>query len=273
VKWLNVVALCAAISAAVAVAAETAQLPDEHDRVLNEARTVALKYAHQLPDFICKQTTYRQVTKGSPNFLNASNMSPLRQPLSHDTFEEQLAYIGGHESYSVLSVNHRIASDADPLQFKGAISGGEFGTVFSHVFNPGSKTTFKWEKEKKINGRRVWEYRFHVPKEAGTAVIYKQTNYSQIAAYSGAIAVDPETYDVVELSSSVDVPPNSPIQKVERRIDYAIQKIGKRDFYVPVHSELHMEQGYLVYDNLIEFTNYHHFSSESTVRYGDETEH
>ena len=270
-KSLNILVLsCVVLAARALAAAESKPLTDDQRRVLESVRTAALKYAHQLPDFICTQTTNRQVTKESADFANTIYLSRRAQPLTHDTFEEQLTYVGGKESYSVVSVNHRQARDSSHLQFTGAISAGEFGTVFTKVFAPASKTTFTWDKEAKVNGRAVWEFRFQVPKEAGTAVIFQQRNYAVLAAYSGEIVVDPETYDVIELSSSVDVPADSPIQKIERKIEYGVQNIAGRDCYLPVRSELHMEQGYLVYDNRIEFRDYHHFVSDSSVQYVDE---
>lgn len=270
-KSLKILALLSvALTTRPFAAAESKPLTDDQRRVLESVQTAALKYAHQLPDFICTQSTSRQVTNGSANYANASGSSPRPQPLTHDTFEEQLTYVGGKESYSVVSVNHRKAKDSSHLQFTGAISAGEFGTVFAKVFAPASKTVFTWDKEAKANGRTVWEFKFHVPKEAGTAVIFQQRNYAVLAAYSGEVVVDPETYDVVELSSSVDVPADSPIQKVERKIEYGVQNIAGRDCYLPLRSELHMEQGYLVYDNRIEFKNYHHFVSDSNVQYVEE---
>ena len=270
-KSLNIlVPLCVVLATRAFAATDSKPLTDEQTRVLENVRIVALKYEHQLPDFICTQTTNREVTKGSQNFLNANNLSPRPQELAHDTFEEQLAYVGGKESYRVVSVNHRKAKDSSHLQFSGAISAGEFGTVFAKVFAPASKTNFTWHKETKVNGRTVWEFNFQVPKEAGTAVIFQQKNYAVVASYSGEVLVDPVTYDVIELSSSVDVPADSPIQKVERKIEYGIQNIGGRDCYLPVRSELHMEQGYLVYSNRIEFKDYHHFVSDSSVQYVDE---
>lgn len=269
-KSFNVLVLACTMLSMRVSAAQNPGLSEAKSRVLEAVRVAALKYAHQLPDFICTQTTEREVTKGSPNFLSAMNVPPRVQPLSHDSFEEQLTYVGGKESYTVLSVNHRRAKDASHLQFRGAISAGEFGTVFTKVFNPASKTTFLWNRESRIDGRTVWEFRFHVPKEAGTAVIYRQDNFAVQAGYSGAIIVDPETYDVIELSTTVDVPASSPIQKIERKINYAVQSIGGRDCYLPVRSSLHMEQGYLVYDNQIEFKDYHRFISVSTLHYGDE---
>lgn len=269
-KLLNILVLSCAALATHAFAAESNPLTEEQSRVLESVRAAALKYEHQLPDFICAQTTRREVTTKSIGFPNPIDLSPHAQPLKHDTFEEQLTFVGGKESYSVVSVNHRKAKDRSHLQFTGAISAGEFGTVFAKVFAPASKTMFTWDKEAKFNGRAVWEFKFHVPKEAGTAVIFQQTNYAVVAAYSGEIMVDPETYDVIELSSSVDVPADSPIQKIERKIEYRVEKIAGRDCYLPVRSELHMEQGYLVYDNRIEFKDYHHFVSDSSVHYIEE---
>jgi hypothetical protein len=62
------------------------------------------------------------------------------------------------------------------------------------------------------------------------------------------------------------MPPGFPIQIIERRIDYARQQIAGKDYSLPSHSQIHMEDGARVYINQIDFKSYHRFSSESTIR-------
>jgi len=259
-----------ALFAARGFAAAPPQLSAEQTKVLEAVRVAALIYSHQLPDFICTQTTYRSVFKGNRNSANAANVNPRPDPVSRDTIEEQLTYVGGRESYTVLTVNHKKAKNADHLQFAGAMSSGEFGTIFTNVFDPASNTVFTWEREMSHEGRPVWIFKYHVPKETGTALIDQGTRTAIVAPYSGRVIIDPENNNVLAISSSLEIPSSFPIQKVERRIDYAVQKIAGKEYYLPIHSELHMEQGVLVFDNRIDFNNYHHFSSESTLHFGDE---
>jgi hypothetical protein len=270
VKLLKIAALFFLVLANHANAAESQHLSADQSRVLEAARAAALKYAHQLPDFICTQTTRRSVVKSIRNFANEANVNPQPDPVSHDTIEEQLTYVGGKESYSVLTINRKKAKNANHLQFAGAMSSGEFGTMFTDVFDPDSKTTFTWEREMSHEGRPVWIFKYRVPKEAGTTLFDKKTNTAFVAPYSGRVIIDPENNNVLTISSSLEIPFNFPIQKVERRIDYAVQQIAGKDYCLPIHSELHMEQGVMVFDNQIDFRNYHHFSSESTIHFGAE---
>ena len=248
-------------------ATESSQLSTEQARVLEAVRASALQYTHQLPNFICKQITHREVLKTKPNALGVSSHG---QTLTRDTIEEQLTYNGGKESYNVLTVNGHKAFAEDHLQFAGAISSGEFGTIFTIVFDPGSNTTFSWDREAKVGGRRAWAFKYHVPKEAGTVVVYQETHSTIVAPFSGEVLIDPENSDVLEISSQLELPADFPIRKVDRKIDYAVHEIGGKIYRLPAHSELHMEQGAMEFNNKIAFASYHHFSTESKLHFGDD---
>jgi hypothetical protein len=269
VKVLKTAALVLLLLANRANVAES-HLSADQAKVLEAVRASALKYSHQLPDFICTQTTHRNVFKGIRNFANAANVNPRPDPLTHDTIEEQLTYAGGRESYTVLTINKKKAGNADHLQFTGVMSSGEFGTIFKDVFDPASNTAFSWERETKSNGRHVWVFKYRVPRESGTALIDQGTHKAFVVPYAGEVFIDPETNDFLEITSTLEIPSDFSIQRVDRKIDYAVQKIAGKDYCLPIHSELHMEQGVLVFDNRIDFSNYHHFSTESTLHFGDE---
>lgn len=57
------------------------------------------------------------------------------------------------------------------------------------------------------------------------------------------------------------------------RIDYSFQTIADRGYCLPIHSEFHLEQGYLTYDNRIDFKDYHHFTTKSILHFGSEAKH
>ena len=93
--------------------AESAQLTSEQNSVLEDARAYALQYAHQLPDFICTQITHREVSKIQVGILGAgaSSRTPIgatalaKGTSGSDMIEEQLTYVGGKESYEVLTID------------------------------------------------------------------------------------------------------------------------------------------------------------------------
>ena len=148
----------------------------------------------------------------------------------------------------------------------GAISGGEFGSVLAQIFEPSSQTTFTWNRAVSLHGRRMYVFGFRVPKQAGTTVADAKAHNQTIVSFSGQIFIDPETLDVLEISSRHDMPPGFTIQLIERRIEYTPQQIAGKSYSLPSNSQIHMEDGSRVYQNRIDFKNYHRFSSESTIR-------
>lgn len=155
----------------------------------------------------------------------------------------------------------------DHMHLAGAISAGEFGSALEEVFDPRSHTTFSWNREQMHHGHREWVFAFHVPKNAGTTIVYRDSDTEIPVSYSGRIFIDTATYEVLEITSKYDLPPDFPIKLVERTVDYATQQIASKSYSLPARSLVHVEDGANVYDNRIDFKNYHRFASESTIHF------
>jgi hypothetical protein len=261
--------------------AESAQLTSEQSSVLEDARAFALLYARRLPDFICTQVTHREVSKTQVGILGAGATS--RTPIGvtalskgtsgSDLIEEQLTYVGGKESYEVVAIDGRKMPGMTHMLLAGAVSSGEFGSVLTEVFDPKSSTTFTWAHEANLHGRHVWVFGFRVPKEAGTALIDKDTNKALLASITGHVFIDPATFDVLQIVSRLNIPAEFPIHLVERKVEYAPQQIAGKNYNLPLRSEMRMEDNTQSYYNEIEFRNYHHFSSDSTIQVVDSASH
>ena len=276
---LRIVAILPALLATALSPAETAQLTSEQNGVLEDARAYALQYEQQLPDFMCTQITHREVSKTQVGVMGAgaSSRSPIgatalsKGTSGSDVIEEQLAYVGGKESYEVLTIDGRKVAGITHMMLAGAVSSGEFGSVLTEIFDLKSHTTFTWDREANLHGRRAYVYGFKVPKEAGTALIDKDTNKGLMASISGHVFIDPVTFDVLQIISRLNVPAGFPIHFVERKIEYAPQQIAGKNYNLPSRSEMRMEDDTQIYSNEIEFKNYHHFTSESTIHVGEPT--
>ncbi len=255
-------------------AAEPAQLTTDQTKVIESARAYSMKYAHELPDFICTQITHRSSMKNMDANAGAgiSGRSPIaamanRMSFHSDSFEEQLTYVGGKENYEVLTLNGKKVKGLDPLKIGGATSEGEFGSLLIELFDPGSHTTFSWGHETHVHGRRAWLYNFEVPKEAGTYAVASDSNKTALVPLSGEVYIAPETGEVLLISSVLDLPPDFPIRIARRSVEYAPQEIAGKNYLLPTRSLVHMEDSKQVYDNKIDFKNYHRFASESTIHF------
>ena len=97
-------------------------------------------------------------------------------------------------------------------------------------------------------------------------MIARDSDKEILVAISGQVFIDPETKEVLQIASRLDLPPGFPIRTAQRSIEFAPQEIAGKNYSLPTRSLVHMEDGKSVYDNRIEFKNYHRFSSESTFR-------
>jgi hypothetical protein len=279
VNCLKFATVLLALLASSGHAAEPSQLSSDQARVLESARAAAMRYTHALPDFICTQITHRAITKSLDGNLGTgvsgrSTIAAMANSVgfSSDIIEEQLTYVGGKESYEVLTVNGKKAKNADHMQFQGATSEGEFGSLLVEVFDPGSHTAFTWSHVANVHGRHAWVYEFVVPKEAGTSVIARDSDKEIIVSISGQVSIDPETSEVLQISSKLDLPSNFPIRAAQRSIEFAPRAIAGKNYSLPIRSLVHMEDAAHFYDNKIEFKNYHRFASESTLHFDQDSQ-
>lgn len=248
-----------------------AQPPPDQASVLESVRVSALQYIDKLPNFICTQITHRTSSKagfsakGVGNGLNTLGGGILWEV--NDVIEERLTYIGKSEQYEVLKINGRAAKGADHLQLEGAFSAGEFGSVLQELFDPESHTSFSWDRIEHIHGQAVYVYSFRVPQEHGATVIHRDPDRQVVVSYSGRIFVDPQTFSVLRMNSTLDLPPGFPIVQAERMVEYKLIVIAGKQYLLPSHSEVRMQDSTRSYVNQVEFKDYHKFGAESTIHY------
>lgn len=263
------------------IAAEAPELTPEQARVLDGVRTLALRYTESLPDFICTQITHRATTEqgGFGMSLNGASSSRGSTPLAtgtqgpagmNDLIEEQLTFFDQMEHYKVVRVNGQKVTGLEHMSFAGAISAGEFGSALRNLFDPRSHATFTFDRVASLAHRRVYIFRFHVPVENGTIVIARDTNQKILAAYSGRLFVDPETFQVFRITSELELPADFRIKMATTTVDYRPVKIAGKTFTLPSRSEVRMKDDFRLYVNQIEFREYHRFAVESTIHYNSD---
>ncbi len=80
--------------------AGSSKLSADQTSVLEDTRAYAMQYTQQLPDFICTQTTHREVAA----YMSGTS-TPVLLDNSSDIIEEQLSYVAGKERYIVLTID------------------------------------------------------------------------------------------------------------------------------------------------------------------------
>jgi VWFA-related protein len=240
--------------------AQTPLTPQRSD-VLAAVRTYALEYTDKLPDFICTQITFRQISALDVENYIVQSMTVT----ASDVIEEQLTFIDQKENYEVMAVNRKRVAGVQHTQFTGAISTGEFGSLLHDIFDPRSNATFASRRITSLHGRSEYVFAFDVPKAAGIHVVDKHSGEEIVASYGGLIFVDAETKEVLRIVSHVDFPRSFPMKSAERSVEYARVSIAGKNYSLPFHSEVRMLDATHQYVNRIDYREYHKFEVTSGI--------
>lgn len=234
------------------------KLPDERSwpEFLEKVRENAIAYSDDLPNFICTQITARseRTFPGSWRVV--------------DNFVADLTYFEKKENYKIISVADRPAKTSTIENLKGTYSTGEFGTSLLILFHPHTNAKFYLEETDTINGHETVRISYQVPKETAGNTISYNGERKIIAAYRGRCWIDPESFHVVRLEEkSIDIPPDFPITRAERAIDYELRDIGGQKYWLPVRAEILLVEGAVNHyaRNVIEFKKYRKYEAEVRI--------
>jgi len=144
--------------------------PEDEARILNGARTRALEYASNLPNFVCMQVTRR---------FEQALTKPLKEDWKElESLSEQLTYVDGHEKYQKINGVQRGDDMGRGVLVCGG--GGEFGTLLRMVFRAESKAEFKWHDLIIENGKKLHVFEYSIPRATSQYMIRPSHNSATV---------------------------------------------------------------------------------------------
>lgn len=231
----------------------------EQQAILARIRIGALRYQGEVPDFLCTESIARS---------EANTKTPERWK-QLDTLEEDLGFVGGRETHTLLKVNGKPArvshEDLEGMRSDGLL---QFVMVPSWIFGSQVATRFDWVRWETRDGRRVAVFAFQVPPSISTHPLVNQLQ-SFLVGYHGLIYADPGSGDMVRLEAHMDAPKDFPFQEDAFEIDYGPVDIAGQPFLLPVKSVGWVREGKLLTRNEIEFGAYRKYGTDATVTFGD----
>jgi hypothetical protein len=232
----------------------------DQERILSEAREIALDYTKHLPDFLCLQYTRRYVDPQGTDYFQQV-----------DTVAARLSYFDQKEEYKVISVGGKL-SDKDYQKLGGAISSGEFGTMLKQIFEPETAAEFGFERWAKLDGRICLVYHYHVTRARSRwSIDWNNGEQVYSPAYSGSIFIDREVPVVMRVTLVAEgMPASFPIQEAKSTLNYGYQDLSGKQFLLPLNSEMRMRQGRLLVKNETEFRNYRKYSADAVITFDAE---
>ena len=230
--------------------------PEEQQRILEQVREYAHNYTKNLPDFICTQVTRRYVDPSGLEFWHKI-----------DTVLTKLTYFEQKENYKVVTINNQPV-DIPYSQLQGSTSSGEFGSMMKEIFDPKSKTQFRWLRWGKLRGRLTYVYHYYVPKSTSKWTISYEHKLRTTPAYEGLIYVDKATNKVTRITlQATDIDPSFPVQEASTVLDYDYVKIAGREYLLPLKAEVRMREARTLVKNDVEFRMYRKFGAEAHISF------
>ncbi len=265
---------------------------------LEVARSKALLYVNELPDFTCIQATRRyagrtiEVSLPSGVSLSSEGRGQLGQGdqwrdgvqwILQDEIIQEVIFSNHQEHYKLVQ-EARIPTTL-PLSRgrQDLTSAGEFGSTLKSLFDPGTKADFGLEKLEKIRGRKAARAKFEVSLGNSDREIAfwggageEVKSFTIKVAYRGQVWFDLASGQVVRLQfEALKLPPDFPIAQSIWAIDYDLVGIGGKKYWLPVRAELQTSTSSCKYlppsgrnrqaRNLIEFKEYHKFATEVKI--------
>ena len=234
------------------------KIPDDQTwpQFLEAARTKALAYTDDLPNFICTQITTRSERVSSGGWHQVDN------------FVADLTYFEKKENYKIISVSNRPTATATMESLKGSWSTGEFGSSLRMLFDPQSNAAFRLEGVDQANGHETVRISYQVPRETSGSTITYNNERTIVTAYRGRCWIEPESFNVVRLEEkAINIPEDFPLNRAETTIDYDVQDIAGRKCWLPVRAEILLVEKSVNHQarNVIEFRKYRKFEAEVRI--------
>lgn len=280
--------LAIALVLAPLVAAENPPDAAEQQKEIAAMKEAAVAYDRNLPNFICTQTTRREVRYDAdlnPGLRTLGRTTvPSSSPVGSGewrpdgTYEEQLTYFDHHENYSLVKVNgKRVRKKRD--RPPGLTSSGEFGSTLIHIFEKESKADFEWKRWDTLRGRPVYVFGYQIARE-NSAVELNAGSHTLVVGYHGQLFVDRETNAILRVTMDADVPKDFPLQDSTHLLDYGTFNIAGQSFLLPLHAEVQLmaSQEFVnsglvgrgtkqaTFRNTVDFTDYRRYAADATLK-------
>jgi hypothetical protein len=232
------------------------QSQPEHTRLLSKARAANGDLYSTLKSFVCREEIERykeDLKRSRTRFV--------------DHISTNLSFENGVERYNDVRQNER--SKASLPEIMGAWSEGEFGTLLQQTgklleIQPVSFIAFDT-----LNGAQTAIYRFVVPeKDSPWDLTVGQQHYK--IPFTTDVWISVESGAILKIvRKSISVSPETRISGIDWNVSLAAIDLTGTTWLLPAtagYSVSYAETKRREY-NQMSFSNYHHYASESVVRY------
>jgi hypothetical protein len=228
-------------------------LPAHILNLAREEHAIADELKH-LPDYTCTETIDRFIAEGN---------RPLKRD---DRIVIDIAIANKHELFAWPGQSFEERSVIDMVGH-GFISDGDFATMLNNVFiGRGAQITYVGPEA--ANGRDLLRYDFHIPVMSSGWHMYGNGRNGIMGAL-GSFWLDAESLDLVRMRfDAEDLPVWSSEKSIGEDVTYAPVVIGDSRLLLPASARITaVDFSDRKVQNHIAFTDWHKYSSESTISF------
>ncbi|HEY4085674.1 MAG TPA: hypothetical protein VGM43_07030 [Bryobacteraceae bacterium] len=234
--------------------------------LIEKGRQKSLAYARSLPDFVCTETISRYK-------LGAPGRAAPRDPpdwVLVDKLAVNVSYFQQHETHELKLLNGKPTHRSfDSLS---VTSTGEFGGILKSIFDPASRTSFRWESWTNVRGRPAAAYSYNVKKIHSHYYVDSgegENAHRATVGFHGTVKMDRETGEVLYLNHIADrIPSELQITGVVTEIDYDFSEVSGNRYLLPAHSQTNIDSNANSWKNESAFQDYRKFDVSSKMDFG-----
>ncbi len=267
-------ALASFVLASALMAAEKPSAADAA-ALIEKSRQKSLAYTQSLPDFVCTElvswyrpgATMRVLLGGGVVTDSGSKWLPL------DKMTVSLSYFQQNESHELKLLNGKPTDRKFNSADLGVTSTGEFGGILRSIFDPDSRTSFRWKSWKEAGGRTLGVYAYEVEQTHSNYFVETgQPGKSRRAfvGFHGTLEIDPGTGDVIRLDHIADNIRSGPVVKAVTEIDYGVVEVAGNRYLLPVDSQTTLNRKTGDLKEEAQFSDYRKFEVGSKMEFGAE---
>ena len=199
-----------------------------------------------------------------PNFARMSHLE------SSDRLRLDVLVTRDHEIYSWAGAGHFEEGEIDELVHQGAMGTGEFAVLLESIFDTRPQR-FAFDGETTLNGRKVYEYSFQIPRQESRYRYKDPTQPWTPTGYGGTLLVDPKTAGLARFTVHTDeLPPSSNGCEVDTTLDYGSVQLSGTEFLIPVATrQRFISRDGTEAENSYAFSACRDFQAESQVKFGE----
>jgi hypothetical protein len=198
--------------------------PQTSDPLLNRIRSTVSHHLSAMPNYTCLATfelEYHRVRDKQFSLL--------------ERVRYEVAYADGQELFAWPGASSFVEHDLSNLIGPGNET-GDFA-MNAHAIYEADGPVFTYVGQTTLDGRAVEHFRFTVTR-ANSSYLVSSVADKVAAGYHGDIWNDAKTFEIRRIDMIIDdIPPEIPVRKITKRLDYAHLAVGANAHALPAQSE------------------------------------